>query len=59
VISKRLGSRYYPGRRSSEWLKHPLVQTQEVIICGWRFCEVLQPTHDEGRRRRWMLRERV
>ena len=36
LISKRRASRYYPGKRSSEWLKHPLIQTQEVIICGWR-----------------------
>lgn len=36
LISKRRASRYYPGRRSPEWLKHPLIQTQEVIVCGWR-----------------------
>ncbi|MGH3762956.1 DNA ligase D [Actinophytocola sp.] len=36
LIAKRLASRYYPGRRSPEWLKHPLTQTQEVIVCGWR-----------------------
>jgi len=36
LIAKRRASRYYPGRRSPEWLKHPLIQTQEVIICGWR-----------------------
>jgi bifunctional non-homologous end joining protein LigD len=36
VIAKRLESRYYPGRRTLEWVKHPLIQTQEVIVCGWR-----------------------
>jgi bifunctional non-homologous end joining protein LigD len=36
VVAKRLSSRYYPGRRSPEWLKHPLIQTQEVLVCGWR-----------------------
>lgn len=24
-----------PGRRSRDWVKTPLRQTQEVIICGW------------------------
>jgi bifunctional non-homologous end joining protein LigD len=36
VIAKRLDSRYYPGRRTLEWQKHPLIQTQEVVVCGWR-----------------------
>jgi bifunctional non-homologous end joining protein LigD len=36
LIAKRLESRYHPGRRTLEWLKHPLIQTQEVIVCGWR-----------------------
>jgi bifunctional non-homologous end joining protein LigD len=36
LIAKRLDSRYYPGRRTLEWVKHPLIQTQEVIVCGWR-----------------------
>lgn len=36
LIAKRLESRYYPGRRTLEWVKHPLIQTQEVIVCGWR-----------------------
>ena len=25
-----------PGQRPDSWLKHPLIQTQEVIVCGWR-----------------------
>lgn len=36
LIAKRRSSRYHPGRRSPEWLKHPLIRTQEVIVCGWR-----------------------
>jgi bifunctional non-homologous end joining protein LigD len=52
LVAKRLESRYHPGQRSLEWRKHPLIQTQEVIICGWRFCEELQRMHDEGRQRR-------
>jgi bifunctional non-homologous end joining protein LigD len=36
LIAKRLESRYHPGRRTLEWLKHPLIQTQEVVVCGWR-----------------------
>jgi bifunctional non-homologous end joining protein LigD len=36
LMVKAEDSRYYPGRRSPEWLKHPLVHTQEVIVCGWR-----------------------
>lgn len=36
LVAKRRTSTYVPGRRPDSWLKHPLVQTQEVIICGWR-----------------------
>ncbi|MFL6124273.1 non-homologous end-joining DNA ligase [Actinophytocola sp.] len=36
LIAKRRASRYHPGQRSLEWRKHPLIQTQEVLICGWR-----------------------
>jgi len=36
LVAKRRGSRYLPGERTLEWRKHPLVQTQEVIVCGWR-----------------------
>jgi bifunctional non-homologous end joining protein LigD len=39
LIAKRRASRYHPGQRSLEWRKHPLIQTQEVVVCGWRFCE--------------------
>lgn len=36
LIVKARNSTYIPGRRPDFWLKHALVQTQEVIICGWR-----------------------
>ncbi|GAB3451303.1 hypothetical protein GCM10027436_49040 [Actinophytocola sediminis] len=35
VVSKRVDSRYLPGRRSRAWIKTPLRQTQEVIVGGW------------------------
>jgi bifunctional non-homologous end joining protein LigD len=52
LVAKRRASRYHPGQRSLEWRKHPLIQTQEVIVCGWRLCEELQRMHDEGRQQR-------
>lgn len=36
VVAKRLDSAYQPGRRSPSWVKTPLNQTQEVVICGWK-----------------------
>lgn len=36
VVAKRVSSRYEPGRRSTAWVKVPLVRTQEVLIGGWR-----------------------
>jgi bifunctional non-homologous end joining protein LigD len=36
LVAKRRASRYHPGQRSLEWRKHPLIRTQEVIVCGWR-----------------------
>jgi bifunctional non-homologous end joining protein LigD len=36
LIAKVTASPYHPGRRSPEWLKHPLVKTQEVVLGGWR-----------------------
>lgn len=36
LVAKSRDGRYHPGRRSPGWLKHPLVHTQEVIVCGWR-----------------------
>jgi bifunctional non-homologous end joining protein LigD len=36
LIAKVTDSRYHPGRRSPEWLKHPFWHTQEVVLGGWR-----------------------
>ncbi|WP_246012205.1 ATP-dependent DNA ligase [Myceligenerans xiligouense] len=44
VVAKRRASRYAPGRRSREWLKVKHVESQEVVVVGWR------PLHaDTGR----------
>ena len=36
VVSKRLSSRYHPGRRSADWLKFPHRASLSVVIGGWR-----------------------
>jgi len=36
VVSKRLSSRYRPGRRSPDWLKFPHRESRSVVIGGWR-----------------------
>ena len=36
VVSKRLASRYHPGRRSPDWLKFPHRATDSVVVGGWR-----------------------
>ena len=36
VIAKRLGSRYFPGRRSTDWIKIAETRPMEVIVGGWR-----------------------
>jgi bifunctional non-homologous end joining protein LigD len=36
VVSKRLTSRYRPGRRSPDWLKFPHRASRSVVIGGWR-----------------------
>jgi bifunctional non-homologous end joining protein LigD len=36
VVAKRLSSRYEPGRRSRNWIKTALLNSQEVIIGGWK-----------------------
>jgi bifunctional non-homologous end joining protein LigD len=36
VVAKRLTSRYEPGRRSRAWIKTALLNTQEVLIGGWK-----------------------
>jgi bifunctional non-homologous end joining protein LigD len=35
VVAKRTESTYQPGRRSNDWVKVKLMQTQEVVIVGW------------------------
>jgi len=36
VVSKRLSSRYSPGRRSADWLKFPHRGSISAVIGGWR-----------------------
>lgn len=36
VVSKRLGSRYHPGRRSRDWVKAAHRTTATVVVGGWR-----------------------
>jgi len=36
VVSKRLASRYLPGRRTKDWLKFPHRQSVSVVVGGWR-----------------------
>ncbi|HWD04339.1 MAG TPA: non-homologous end-joining DNA ligase [Amycolatopsis sp.] len=36
LVVKVRSSKYHPGRRSPEWLKHPLIRTTEVVVGGWR-----------------------
>jgi bifunctional non-homologous end joining protein LigD len=35
LVAKLRTSTYVPGQRPGSWLKHPLIKTQEVIVCGW------------------------
>ncbi len=42
VVAKRVDSRYRPGRRSADWHKVKLRQTQEVVVVGF--------TRGQGRR---------
>jgi DNA ligase D-like protein (predicted ligase)/DNA ligase D-like protein (predicted polymerase)/DNA ligase D-like protein (predicted 3'-phosphoesterase) len=35
VVAKRLGSRYRPGRRSPDWRKIKLTNSQDCVILGW------------------------
>ncbi|EWM19842.1 DNA ligase D [Kutzneria sp. 744] len=36
LVAKNRAASYSPGKRTDAWLKHPLIQTQEVVVCGWR-----------------------
>ncbi|MDH5224410.1 MAG: non-homologous end-joining DNA ligase [Actinomycetota bacterium] len=35
VMAKRTGSTYLPGRRSTDWRKIKLMNTQDCVILGW------------------------
>jgi bifunctional non-homologous end joining protein LigD len=35
VVAKRKGSKYTPGRRSPDWRKIKLTNTQDCVILGW------------------------
>jgi DNA ligase D-like protein (predicted ligase)/DNA ligase D-like protein (predicted polymerase)/DNA ligase D-like protein (predicted 3'-phosphoesterase) len=35
VVAKRTGSKYQPGRRSPDWRKIKLTNTQDCMILGW------------------------
>ncbi|WP_123393351.1 non-homologous end-joining DNA ligase [Nocardioides aurantiacus] len=37
IVSKRLGSRYHPGRRSRDWLKFPIRPTASYVVGGFRW----------------------
>jgi bifunctional non-homologous end joining protein LigD len=36
VVSKRLGSTYRPGARSSDWIKLPFADRRDVVVGAWR-----------------------
>jgi bifunctional non-homologous end joining protein LigD len=35
IVAKRLSSRYAPGKRTGDWLKLKLTQTEDFVIGGW------------------------
>ena len=35
VVAKKTGSRYHPGKRSPDWRKIKLTNTQDCVILGW------------------------
>ncbi|WP_410570463.1 DNA ligase D [Amycolatopsis sp. cmx-4-61] len=36
LVAKRRDAPYTPGKRTDAFLKHPIVHTTEVIVCGYR-----------------------
>jgi bifunctional non-homologous end joining protein LigD len=36
IVSKKLSSRYFPGRRTENWLKFPHRPTLSYVVGGWR-----------------------
>jgi DNA ligase D-like protein (predicted ligase)/DNA ligase D-like protein (predicted polymerase)/DNA ligase D-like protein (predicted 3'-phosphoesterase) len=58
VVAKRMGSRYLSGRRSPDWRKIKLTNTQDCVILGWTpgqggragtFGALLVGAYDDGR----------
>jgi DNA ligase D-like protein (predicted ligase)/DNA ligase D-like protein (predicted polymerase)/DNA ligase D-like protein (predicted 3'-phosphoesterase) len=58
VVAKKVGSRYHPGRRSPDWRKIKLTNTQDCVILGWTpgqggragmFGALLVGAYDDGR----------
>ena len=37
VVSKKVDSRYHPGRRTPDWLKFPNRPSQSYVVGGWRY----------------------
>jgi bifunctional non-homologous end joining protein LigD len=35
LVAKRVGSRYLPGRRTTDWIKVKLQRRQEMVVGGW------------------------
>jgi bifunctional non-homologous end joining protein LigD len=35
IVAKKIASLYLPGRRSPSWIKTPLRNNTEVVVCGW------------------------
>lgn len=36
IVAKRRDSPYRPGTRSADWVKFPLIHTEEAVVIGWR-----------------------
>jgi bifunctional non-homologous end joining protein LigD len=57
MIAKKKDSRYYPGKRSADWLKIKNIHTQEAVIVGFtdpkgsrkHFGSLLLAVHDKGK----------
>ena len=43
IVAKKRNSRYYPGKRSKDWLKVPTEKTHEFIIGGWTESDSASP----------------
>lgn len=36
IVSKKRDSLYFPGRRTTDWLKHPHRKVESYVVGGWR-----------------------